>query len=260
MRGRLKLPSVGGVTKTMSGVDVSLFRHAYLDPKVALYTLILSKRTRAILQEMTHDPCFGGSTDPSALSFLATYARLQQPARVLELGTHIGFSTLVVADVLAGNPRPGRLMTVDPAQDGMTRAAAYVRRARLESTVTFVLGRSTDSQVVDTLKDNGPFEMIYVDSSHSYRETLQELEILWGSAEIAGEGTCVWFHDAGRAAVTYDARGEGGVRRALDEWVSGHQGCYQLMVLEPPLWPNPTGLGVMRRGEVPSGPCGAGPG
>ncbi|OGO47194.1 MAG: hypothetical protein A2Z30_07380 [Chloroflexi bacterium RBG_16_64_43] len=237
----------------MSNVDTAPFRHAYLDPKVALFTLLLSKRAQAVLRKMMDDVGFPGATDPSALSFLAAYARVRQPTQLLELGTHIGFSTVVLGDVLAGNSQPGRLIAVDPARDTMAKAAEFVRLAQLDSTVTFIPGRSIDTEVVAILEERGPYEMIYVDSSHAYRETLEELRILWGSSNITGVGTCMWFHDAGRAAAMYDTRGEGGVRRALDEWMNAEQGRYQLLVLEPPLWPNSTGLGMMRRvGDAPS--------
>jgi predicted O-methyltransferase YrrM len=209
--------------------------------------LLLSERTRNVLREISHDVSFPGATDPSALSFLAVYARVQQPARVLELGTYIGFSTLVLADVLAGNARPGRLVTVDPVAESRAKAVANIRQAGLDSTVTSVGGRSIDAEVVTVLQERGPFDMIYVDSSHSYRETLQELDMLWDHTSIAGDGTCVWLHDAGEAAARYDPQGEGGVRRALDEWMDRRSGTYQLVILEPPVWPNPTGLGVMRR-------------
>ncbi len=234
----------------MSTVGPSEFRQAYLDPKIGLYTLLLHERTRDTLRQITEDVGFPGATDPSALSFLATYIRMRQPASVLELGTHIGLSTVVLADVLSGNARPARLITVDPAQDTMAKAQAFVRRAGLEASVEFISGRSIDGGVVARLEKVGPFELIYVDSSHSYRETLEELQTLWNSPQLTSSATCMCFHDAGRDAAAYDPRGEGGVRRALDEWMSAAPSRYQLMVFEPPLWPNPTGLGIMRRVEA----------
>jgi cephalosporin hydroxylase len=234
-------------------VELEAIRKAYRDPLIAPFRLLLHEGTKGVLDKILYDPSFPGATDPSALSLLATYLRVRQPARVLELGTYVGFSTLVLADVLAGNPTPAQLTTVEPSPIAMEKAKGFVANAGLASAVHFVLGKSIDPTVLEQLRDRGPFDTIYTDSSHSYRETLEELNTFCLDPRLSGVSTSFWFHDAGPQAADYDALHEGGVRRALDEWRAARGADFQILVLEPPFWPNPTGLAVMCRrvGEKP---------
>jgi glycosyltransferase involved in cell wall biosynthesis/predicted O-methyltransferase YrrM len=179
-----------------------------------------------------------GYTDSSALSFLATWVAVNQPKKVLQLGTWIGFSTLVLADILRGNILRGKLVTVDPAKTQQDKARIYVHEAGLSDTVQFIDGRSFDAAVVNSLSAMRPFDLIYVDASHEYRQTLKELTLYLGDGWLSKSGA-MFLHDASDYARQFDPTGEGGVRRALDECVRGS------LILEPPQWANLCGLAII---------------
>jgi hypothetical protein len=63
-------------------------------------------------------------------------------------------------------------------------------------------------------------QMLFIDSSHQYEQTLKELH-LW-EPEMEAEGL-IFLHDVSDQAREYDTTGKGGVRRAffevmVDEW------------------------------------------
>lgn len=209
-------------------------------------TTTLSPVARGVVDEIIDHPAFPGVTDPSVLGVLSALVRVVQPKRVLQIGTYIGLSAVVLGDVLATNDRSGRLLTIDPDDTAHGLARTWVDAAGLGQLVTFVDGYSTDEDVVELVRQAGPFELIYLDSSHAYQGTLEELQIVFERGRWLADDGLLALHDAAVAAKQWDPTGEGGVRRALDEWreASPH---YQVLILEPPFWPNDCGFGLVAR-------------
>ena len=245
------LSSVDGFEKCMAGLsesELQRIRSLSIDPLVSCYRELLRDSTVSVLNEMVMDSDYPGATDPAALSFIAFLARIRQPQRVLELGTRIGFSTIILADIISKNNGPGRVTTVDPWGPHVVKAKKYAQQAKLMSVITFVGGKSTDDAVIQELKGMGPFDLIYVDSSHFYGETMKELDIYCTDNKLSNSGTLFLFHDAAESASEMDASRAGGVPRALRDWYDEtRKGQYQLLVLEPPCWPNPAGLAILTR-------------
>ena len=63
---------------------------------------------------------------------------------------------------------------------------------------------------------NSP-EMVFIDSSHAYEHTRRELD-LWFDEIMPGG--LIALHDVSIQAVAYDGTGQGGVRRAFQEWTA----------------------------------------
>jgi predicted O-methyltransferase YrrM len=199
-----------------------------------------------VLEEIVAHPRFPGVTDPPALALLETLLRITQPERVLELGTYIGLSSVFIADVLQQNQRQGHLWTVDPDASAHSLASEWLTKAGLENAVSLVGGLSTAPEVARALRANGPFEFVYLDSSHAYGATLKELELVFEDRWLSPGGLLL-LHDASDFASRWDPTNQGGVRRALNEWTAAHLGEYYLAILEPPLWPSATGVGLLSR-------------
>jgi len=181
----------------------------------------VSENARPILDEIVEHEWFGGSSDPFVLDLCALLIRTARVRRVLQLGTHIGFSAVYLADVLSQADPDGRLWAVDPDERTFPAAQDFVARAGLGSVVTFVRGFSTDPHVGVELRAAAPFDLVYLDSSHAYRGTLAELDLIF-EGRLVEEGVLV-LHDAAVDAAQFDPDREGGVRRAVDEWVADRQ-------------------------------------
>ena len=205
-----------------------------------------------MLDAIIDHPRFPGATDPSALALLGMLVRILQPRRVLQLGTHIGFSSMIIADVLTHNSQPGHLFTVEPDASAHALARAFAAQAGLAATLTFLDGASTDPWITQALQAAGPFDLIYLDASHAYAATLAELSLIGEQGGWLAEAGLLVLHDAAREAVRWDPTGQGGVRRALDEWIAPRAAAYQFFIFEPPLWPNACGLGLLARRHTPS--------
>jgi predicted O-methyltransferase YrrM len=215
--------------------------------EIDLHLTAVSPGTRAVLRDLVQHEWFPGSTDPGGIAVLLAIVRGIQPRLVLELGTLVGFSALCIADVLEHNNVKGELVTVDPTAEGHAVAAEFLEHADLSHRVRFVRGLSTDPVVAAELLELGPFDLVYLDSSHSYAGTLQELDLLFDRGGWVGETGLLVAHDAAPDAAAFDPTGAGGVPRALAEWVGARRDGYDLFVLAPPLWPNGCGLGLLQR-------------
>ena len=214
------------------------------------YHNLIRPQTLMVLEKLYRDPESAGVSDQSILSWLATYLRMRQPTKVIELGTWIGCSCLVMADILATNNTPGILVSIDPAADKRDKAKQYVQEAGLADTVHFISGESCQDHVVSHLRDTAPYEVVYIDSLHGYENMLRELLFYCPGQGIIGEDGIMFLHDASWAAQEWDPTHQGGVRRALEEWIREHNEM-QMLVLEPPAWSNPCGIGIIahKRGK-----------
>ena len=225
--------------------DLRVIRQAYRDDN--RYARFVSPQANDVLEIMIDDEYFPGVSDPIALYALTLLIDIVRPKRVLQLGTHMGFSSIVIADMLAQQVQDGRLVTVDPAGNYHAIAKEWTEKAGVRERITFLDGYSTDSAIVREIQELGPFDLIYLDSSHMYAATLEELHLIFGEQSwLVNHGVLV-LHDAAVYAQRFDSTNQGGVYRALNEWIDTYPRHYSLLILEPPLWPSLCGLGVVTR-------------
>jgi predicted O-methyltransferase YrrM len=228
--------------------------------KAGFYLSLSSDPVRAVLTEMIDHPWFMGISEPPVLGIIGALLRTIQPRRVLQIGTHIGFSAIYFADLLLRNERPGQLVTVEPEALSNEAARGWASKAGVAGGITFVEGRSTDPAAGEQIQAQGPYDLIYLDSSHQYRGTLAELTLILAPDGWLAPHGLLLLHDVSELATQWDSTGEGGVRRAFQEWSALYGDTQYELVLEPPLWPGVCGLGwIMRRAapkpmpeEVPS--------
>ena len=89
--------------------------------------------------------------------FLHSLILARRPARVLELGTSYGYSTLFLAD--AAMQVGARVITMDKADYKQAAARSMIAKAGLSSAVEFRLGDAI--AMIDA--DAGPFEFVLLD-------------------------------------------------------------------------------------------------
>lgn len=120
--------------------------------------------------------------------------RLPKGARVLEIGSHQGRSTVVLAKAVA--PLDGRVTCVDPFVEGRLFGGTATRE-KFERN----LAEAGVEQVVDLVADHStrlrpqwtdPFDLLYIDGKHDYWTLSDDLR--W--AEHLPAGGAVLVHDA----------------------------------------------------------------
>ncbi len=197
-----------------------------------------------ILDEIAATPEWAGASNANILSLLYTLIVTCKLGKVLQLGTYVGYSSLVLGD--AARKVGGRLITLDPDERVMEIARGYIRRAGLDEFVVTVLKGSTDPEAISMLRAEAPFDVIYIDSLHDYAASKEELPLYWPLLRPSGY---LCMDDASEFAATFDTKGEGGVFRAIKEWLPQVRDCEWIMMREP-TW-NP--VGCFLASKAPSG-------
>jgi len=97
------------------------------------------------------------SVGPEAAWFLHSLILARRPARILELGTSYGYSTLFLADAAA--QVGGRVITMELADYKQAEATRLIAQAGLSASVDFRPGDAVEMVRADT----GPFDLVLLD-------------------------------------------------------------------------------------------------
>lgn len=91
-------------------------------------------------------------------SFLKLLLAMQKPKRILEVGTAVGFSAILMAEY---NPYPCEIVTIENYEKRIPIARENFARAEKENQITLIEGDATE--VLKTLEE--PFDMIFMDAA-----------------------------------------------------------------------------------------------
>ena len=91
-------------------------------------------------------------------SFLKLLLAMQKPKRILEVGTAVGFSAILMAEY---NPYPCEIITIENYEKRIPIARENFIRAEKEHQITLIEGDATE--VLKTLEE--PFDMIFMDAA-----------------------------------------------------------------------------------------------
>ncbi len=94
----------------------------------------------------------------SMQSFLKLFLTMQKPKRILEVGTAVGFSAILMAEY---NPYPCEIVTIENYAKRIPIARENFLRAGKEQQITLIEGDATE--VLKTLEE--PFDMIFMDAA-----------------------------------------------------------------------------------------------
>ena len=174
----------------------------------------------SIIVEWYADTDRSGAIGEAAVPLLSLLHGLvmgNRAARIVQLGTHAGYSSLLLGFMLRRMDASRGLFTLDIDHAFCDLARSWIDRAALRDYVEIAEGNSLDHSSATRAREylRGAPELIILDSSHEYRATLQELDLWY--AELASGGLLV-VHDVSRFAQSFDITQSGGVRRAFDEW------------------------------------------
>ncbi|MEO8699950.1 MAG: O-methyltransferase [Kofleriaceae bacterium] len=96
---------------------------------------------------------------PSDGRLLYVLLRLIDARKVVELGTLVGYSAIVMARAL---PPGGRLWSIEFDQHHAEVARNNIAAAGLDDTVTVIVGAGTD--MLPTIESEGPFDAVFIDA------------------------------------------------------------------------------------------------
>jgi predicted O-methyltransferase YrrM len=96
-----------------------------------------------LLAEMEHFAAENNHpiADPEVAQFIRMIVRLQQPKRIVEVGTNIGYSVIVMGREL---PRDAKIETIELNRSILETAKSFVTRASLKCQVDFLEGAALE--------------------------------------------------------------------------------------------------------------------
>ncbi|MGI8890499.1 MAG: O-methyltransferase [Chthoniobacterales bacterium] len=141
--------------------------------------------------------------------------------RIVQLGTHAGYSSLLLGFSLRQMQAQHGLFSFEIDEPLCQFAREWLSRAGLESYVRVELRSSLDPLASELARDylGGAPELVFLDSSHEYQQTLDELAVWYPGLSPGG---MIVLHDTSEFAASFDVTREGGVHRALREWRELH--------------------------------------
>ncbi|MCW3995775.1 MAG: class I SAM-dependent methyltransferase [Candidatus Bathyarchaeota archaeon] len=122
---------------------------------------------------------------PKKGKFLSEEIRKNRPKHVLEVGTLIGYSAILMGKELDDD---AELVTIEIHADESELASKNILKAKLPAKVTIIIGNALD--VIPTLK--GPFDFAFIDAEKT--EYLRYLKLAEGKLR---KGAVVFADNAG---------------------------------------------------------------
>lgn len=225
--------------------------HDYLP---AVYS-VLSQQEQAIIKGwyVDTDSRFPGGAGESCVPVLSLLQGLIMGNgidTIVQCGHYHGYSTLLLGMYLRSMGRQNALLSIDINADVTEYTRGWVREADLDKIVRLECCSSTSPAIDGVLGSyfgGRGVDCVYIDSSHAYHHTRDELEF-WFSRVRPGGFMVV--HDASEFARSFCSDHAGGVHQALSDWKLGDRGSM--------LWMNKTVTAQFTAGSVPAyaDPCG----
>lgn len=160
-------------------------------------------------------------SNPVSLHFLKFLIRISGAHRVLEIGTFIGVSTMVMAQAL---PRGGKIVTIEKFDHFADIARSNFSRNKIAERIELINGDALD--IIDTLPPEPPFDLIFIDGNKErYRDYIVASERLLSPKGLIVVDDCFFHGDAIQPSPVGE-KGRG-VRAALD-YVAGRSDLFRL--------------------------------
>jgi predicted O-methyltransferase YrrM len=107
--------------------------------------------------------------EPVGMDTLLSMLKLQNPARLLEIGTAIGYSALRMAEAVPGL----RITTLERDEDRFEKANEYINRSGNQDRIHILFGDALE--LVEKAAENGPFDAIFIDAAKGQYRRFFEL-------------------------------------------------------------------------------------
>lgn len=142
-------------------------------------------------------------------------------SRIVQCGHYVGYSTMILGFLLRAMRKENALFSIDIDTSSTKFTQSWIDRANLSMQLHLELGSSSDPAMVIRAKEylRGAPQIVFIDSSHQYSHTLEELDLWW---DALAPGGLIFLHDVSEYAKAFDTTGKGGVATAAREWSSKH--------------------------------------
>ncbi|KZN98749.1 O-methyltransferase [Pseudobacillus badius] len=97
--------------------------------------------------------------EPAGIEALLQIMRIQQPKRILEIGTAIGYSALRMAAALPD----AEVVSIERDEQRYRQAMSYIGRSEYGSRVEVLFGDALE--LVDKAGEKGPYDAIFIDAA-----------------------------------------------------------------------------------------------
>jgi len=178
----------------------------------------LSPSTKEQMIEIMKQEDFPGSSDFKTLGLMFNLIYYSNAKKVLEIGSRIGFSGLTILDALSKSPGTGKklLVTIDPLKKLHDKAKSFFDNAGFSTNYKLITNTSESFEAQTESKKYAPYDVLYIDSLHSYNQIRQELKIYF---PLLKKGGFLFCHDSSEFSTKFDKENNGGIRRGLMELI-----------------------------------------
>lgn len=147
-----------------------------VDERMVTYIHSLESPEKPLIEEIEQEALdtFVPIIRKETQSFLKVLLMMKKPLRVLEVGTAIGFSAILMSEYI---PEQGHITTIEKYEKRIPIAKENFRRAGKEDQITLIEGDALE--VMKSL--NGPYDFIFMDAAkgqyiHYMPEAIRLLE------------------------------------------------------------------------------------
>ncbi len=193
--------------------------HGEMEQGINILEYQVSPKTRYVAHQIMKDSDFLGSIDYQTLGLMYNMIIFTNSTKVLEIGSWIGFSGIFLLDAI--NSSHGKtekmFVTIDPNTEKQSKAKNNYEQAGFNGLYDLVPFGSETKEAISQVMKHAPYDVLFIDSKHDYSQAKKELETYF---KFVRKGGFIFCHDTSELATTYDTKKEGGVRRALKEFVS----------------------------------------
>ncbi|WLR49482.1 O-methyltransferase [Halobacillus litoralis] len=97
--------------------------------------------------------------EPLGIDFLMQLLRIQQPKKILEIGTAIGYSALRMLEACPGS----QITTVERDEQRYEDALKNIKAMNAEEQIHVIKGDALE--VASTIEEEGPFDLLFIDAA-----------------------------------------------------------------------------------------------
>lgn len=90
--------------------------------------------------------------------------KLQNPSKILEIGTAIGYSAIRMAKTLP----EAHIYTVERNEEMYKKARTFIQKARLDQQISVLFGDALD--IEEKVKGSAPFDIVFIDAAKAQYE------------------------------------------------------------------------------------------